>query len=256
MTFREILSHNQRKQKLRFMIVRMFILAGVISLALSCGTEAEATVEQPTATQVKETSQSAAVESSPKAQVTNLKKPGPKPRSKEELEAVATKAKVNSEVKENVEKVKTVVKSEPVAKKKEVIEEAPKAVKEVVEKKKSTPKSSIIKFEETTHSFGTAKEGELISHKFFFENVGKRDLLIKDATATCGCTVPSYPKVPVRPGELSYIRVSFNTKAKTGHQAPVVTIYTNARKAPYKLKLEGVVEKADTTEETETTSEG
>ncbi len=233
---------------------RMIILVGIISLLFSCAGETETTTK-PSITKTEKTTPPPPKENSAaNSEVAHLKKPSPKPRSEEELKAAAD-AKTKS-AKANKEAEEEAVAEAEKATKKEAKEIESKK-KTVAKKKKSTPKaSSLINFEKTTHNFGTAKEGELISHKFFFENKGKTDLLIKDATATCGCTVPSYPKVPVRPGESSYIRVSFNTKAKTGNQAPVVTIYTNARKTPYKLKLEGVVEKAEEKEAEETSSEG
>lgn len=217
---------------------RLIILVGIISLLFSCAGETETTTTVLPIAKTEKTAPPPPEEKpATKEEVAQLKKPSPKPRSEEELKAAA--ARLTSKKKEATKKA---------------VEEKKKTT---AKKKKSTPKaSSLISFEKTNHIFGTAKEGELISHKFFFENKGKRDLLIKDATATCGCTVPSYPKVPIRPGESSYIRVSFNTKAKTGNQKPVVTIYTNARKAPYKLSLEGVVEKADEKEAEETSSEG
>ncbi len=130
------------------------------------------------------------------------------------------------------------------------------APKPKAKKKKKRSNSAIIKFAETSHKFGMVEEGGQVNHKFFFENTGKGDLFIKDATATCGCTVPSYPKTPIRTGETSYIRISFNTKEKTGPQKPVVTVYTNARKEPFKLYLEGeVIAKLGGEEEEETTSE-
>lgn len=117
-----------------------------------------------------------------------------------------------------------------------------KAKKIAKKKKKKKPaKSPSIVFEKTTYNFGTVDEGELVTYQFFFQNKGKENLVIKNATATCGCTVPSYPKVPIEPEEESYIRISFNTKTKKGAQKPVVKVFTNARKAPYELYLEGNV---------------
>ena len=150
--------------------------------------------------------------------------------------------KAIEEVTENLvteEEVKEKVMEKPKPK-----EEEKKEVKKTEKKKTSKKKRSktpIIKWAETNHKFGTVEEGNQVNHKFFFENTGKTNLLITEATATCGCTVPSYPKVPIRPGESSYIRIAFNTKAKTGAQKPVVTIYTNARKEPFKLYMEGEV---------------
>lgn len=190
---------------------------------------------------------------------------------------INAKVEAKPKVKAAVEKV-TEIATEPVAKIKEEIKEVEKkAAKKTAQRKveapqefkkevadvttKSTPKKvtkiaetpkpkakkkkksngPIIKFAETSHKFGIIEEGGQVNHKFFFENSGKGDLFIKDATATCGCTVPSYPKTPIRTGETSYIRISFNTKEKTGAQKPVVTVYTNARKEPFKLYLEGEV---------------
>lgn len=127
--------------------------------------------------------------------------------------------------------------TETVTKKETKVADAPKPKT----KKKKRSNDPIIKFAETSHKFGIVEEGGQVNHKFFFENSGKGDLFITEATATCGCTVPSYPKTPIRTGETSYIRISFNTKAKTGAQKPVVTVYTNARKEPFKLYLEGEV---------------
>lgn len=119
------------------------------------------------------------------------------------------------------------------------VKTAPKKVKKKPAKK--NPNAPKIVFEEMSYNFGTVNEGELITHKFFFQNKGKENLLIKNATATCGCTVPGFSKVPIEPEESSYVRISFNTKAKKGPQKPVVTVFTNARKTPYKLYFEGNV---------------
>ena len=132
----------------------------------------------------------------------------------------------------------------------------PKSESKPKAKKKKKSNGPVIKFAETSHQFGLIEEGGQVNHKFFFENTGKGDLFIKEATATCGCTVPSYPKTPIRTGETSYIRISFNTKEKTGAQKPVVTVYTNARKEPFKLRLEGeVIAKIGGEEEEETPAE-
>src|SRR5436190_23033204 len=76
--------------------------------------------------------------------------------------------------------------------------------------------SAEIKFEEEAYDFGTIKEGEKISHEFKFKNTGKSDLLITSATASCGCTVPEWPKDPIPPGGNGVIKVSFNSEGKGG----------------------------------------
>ena len=167
-----------------------------------------------------------------------VEEPMVKGEAKSDLEEVAEEAveKVAAEVEVAA---KEVTKPVVAAAKKPT----PKVEKKKVakKKKKKASKASAITFEKRTHNFGIVDEGELVAYQFFFKNTGKENLLIKNATATCGCTVPSYPKVPIEPEEESYIRISFNTKAKKGAQKPVVKVFTNARKAPYELYLEGNV---------------
>lgn len=121
----------------------------------------------------------------------------------------------------------------------ETVEKAPEAPQK--KKKKVKKKRPKIKFDRTTYYFGLIEEGEAIATKFFFDNVGDAPLLIKNASATCGCTYPGYPFEPIKPGERSYISVRFNSKGKFGKQKPVVTLTTNASSKPIKLYLEGEV---------------
>ena len=73
-------------------------------------------------------------------------------------------------------------------------------------------------FTETTHDFGTIKEGEVVNHTFSFKNTGNSPLVIESASSTCGCTVPEVPKAPVAPGEEGKISVQFNSAGKGGTQ--------------------------------------
>ena len=66
-------------------------------------------------------------------------------------------------------------------------------------KTSNLPKTTI-EFEETKHNFGTIKEGEKVKHIYKFKNTGDNPLIISNAVASCGCTVPSYPKEPIPPG--------------------------------------------------------
>ncbi len=122
------------------------------------------------------------------------------------------------------------------------------------EARKRAPK---LKFDKKTHDYGVIMQGEKVEYQFKFTNTGKSDLVIKDATATCGCTQPSYPFIPIAPGEEGYIGVVFDTKGKLGKQKPAVTIVTNASPKTYKLYLDGFVdaqrEESKTNEEEEGT---
>ena len=97
------------------------------------------------------------------------------------------------------------------------------------------------KFEKEIFDFGVIQEGESVQTSFKFKNVGKTPLIITDATATCGCTVPEYPKTPIKPGEEGMITVVFNSTGKLGMQDKVVTIKSNSNPEAEGLHLVGEV---------------
>ena len=107
--------------------------------------------------------------------------------------------------------------------------------------KKHVRKAPAIKFAETVHQFGTIQSGEKVKHEFKFENVGDAPLVIKNVEVSCGCTFPSYPFLPIEPGDEGVIEVTFDSTHKVGRQKPVVTITTNTRPSTHKLYMEGVV---------------
>ncbi|MGB3800491.1 MAG: DUF1573 domain-containing protein [Lewinella sp.] len=96
-------------------------------------------------------------------------------------------------------------------------------------------------FEETEHLFGEVDEGTIVRHTFAFTNTGKAPLLITDARSTCGCTVPSYPKDPVAPGETGSVQVVFNTTHKYGRQRKPVTLTANTYPSMTTIYVDGTV---------------
>ena len=107
-------------------------------------------------------------------------------------------------------------------------------------KKKVLGKGKIA-FETYVYEFGEIDEGDIIKYDFYFTNKGQRPINIKNCTATCGCTVPSYPFLPIGPGEKGYIGVTYNSLGKFGKQTPVVTVISDADEKVVKLKLTGTV---------------
>lgn len=96
-------------------------------------------------------------------------------------------------------------------------------------------------FEETTHEFGTINEGDVVEHTFAFTNTGDTPLIIQDARATCGCTIPKKPEGPVAPGESSEIQVRFNSQGKSGMQNKTITITANTEPATTRLYIKADV---------------
>ena len=65
-----------------------------------------------------------------------------------------------------------------------------------------------IKFDKLIHNFGSFEESNPVQKATFtFTNVGNKPLIINQAIASCGCTVPSYTKKPIAPGEKGQISV-------------------------------------------------
>ena len=98
-----------------------------------------------------------------------------------------------------------------------------------------------IAFAENHHNFGEVSEGEVVTHVYHFENVGKQPLVISNARSTCGCTVPDWPKDPIAPGEKGKIEVRFNTSGKRNTQRKPITITANTYPATSQVMLEGKV---------------
>ncbi|BDD00178.1 DUF1573 domain-containing protein [Persicobacter psychrovividus] len=82
-------------------------------------------------------------------------------------------------------------------------------------------------FTEDQFDFGTINEGDVVTHIFKFKNVGDGPLLITNARASCGCTLPEWPKEPIAVGQEGKITVKFNSKGKPNKQRKRISIYAN-----------------------------
>ena len=103
-----------------------------------------------------------------------------------------------------------------------------------------------IKFDKVSHDFGTFSESNPVQECVFtFTNVGQAPLIINQAVASCGCTVPSYTKEPIAPGKTGAIKVTYNGKGKfPGHFKKSITVRTNGKPEMSRLYVEGTMEEA------------
>jgi len=101
--------------------------------------------------------------------------------------------------------------------------------------------SAIIEFDKTEYDFGTITEGDVVDGIFKIKNIGKVDLIITSAKASCGCTVPVWPKEPIKPGESSVLKFSFNSRGKVGNNNKSITIKANTEKVKEILRVKGTV---------------
>lgn len=120
-------------------------------------------------------------------------------------------------------------------------EEVEEQVVETIKQKDSNERQAQIEFETTSIDFGTFSEKEPVQTcTFKFKNTGNAPLVIHQAMATCGCTVPTYPKEPIMPGEEGEINVRYNGKGKfPGQFRKSIVVRTNAAKELVRLRITG-----------------
>ena len=103
-----------------------------------------------------------------------------------------------------------------------------------------------IKFDKTSHNFGKFSEKQPVQKcTFTFTNTGTAPLVINQAIASCGCTVPAYTKTPILPGKKGEITVTYNGTGKfPGHFKKTITVRSNATTEMTRLQIEGDMEEA------------
>lgn len=103
------------------------------------------------------------------------------------------------------------------------------------------PKTSI-QFEEMEHDFGNIEQNTTNPKTFTFTNTGEHPLIISDASGSCGCTVPSYPKEPIPPGGTGEIEVVYRPGQQKNQQTKTVSITANTEPTTTVLRIKADVE--------------
>ena len=98
-------------------------------------------------------------------------------------------------------------------------------------------------FESTEVDYGTIGQHSEPFRYFKFTNTGTEPLVIKHAKGSCGCTVPTYPKEPILPGEAAEIKVRYATD-RIGPFTKTITLTTNEESETKVLRIKGKVLKA------------
>lgn len=112
-----------------------------------------------------------------------------------------------------------------------------------VAKSEKTDTYSEIKFDTLRINLGSFPESSPEQKcSFGFINTGTAPLIINQAFASCGCTVPTYTKTPIKPGDRGTIDVTYNGKGKfPGHFQKTITVRTNAKNEIVRLTIEGTM---------------
>src|SRR5690554_5326431 len=92
-----------------------------------------------------------------------------------------------------------------------------------------------IEISESIVDLGTIENGGKAIATVQIKNTGDKPLIISDAKASCGCTVPSWPKEPILPGKSAPMTVQYTTTTKPGSFSKTVTINSNANTEARKI---------------------
>jgi hypothetical protein len=95
-------------------------------------------------------------------------------------------------------------------------------------------------FESLTVDYGTIENGAEPLRLIKFTNTGTDPLVIKNARGSCGCTVPTWPRDPIAPGQSATMEVRYDTK-RTGQINKSITITTNEGPENHVIQVVGNV---------------
>jgi hypothetical protein len=102
------------------------------------------------------------------------------------------------------------------------------------------PNAPKFKFESEVIDYGTIEHNADGNREFKFTNTGKEPLIISNAVGSCGCTTPTWPHEPIKPGATAVIKVHYATD-RVGQFEKTVTLTSNADTPSKVIKIKGVV---------------
>lgn len=97
---------------------------------------------------------------------------------------------------------------------------------------------AVIKFKTEIVDYGTITQNSDGTRLFSFTNTGDAPLLITNVKTSCGCTVPSYSKTAILPGESGELNIKYDTK-RLGAFTKTVTVTSNSEGGKKILKIKG-----------------
>jgi hypothetical protein len=104
--------------------------------------------------------------------------------------------------------------------------------------------SAVLTFTEVKHNFGFIRQGEVVSHAFYFSNTGTAPLILQHADVQCECTTVDFSKHPILPAAKDSVVVKFDSKSAIDRQERTVIITSNAGNNPVTLTFKAIVLKA------------
>tara|TARA_R110000868_G_scaffold404922_2_gene683731 strand:- start:2514 stop:2939 length:426 start_codon:yes stop_codon:yes gene_type:complete len=102
----------------------------------------------------------------------------------------------------------------------------------------------VLSFDTVEIDYGIIPQNADGARTFTFKNTGTAPIVISQVKTSCGCTVPSYSKTPVLPGETSEIQVKYATN-RIGVFNKTITVMSNADEPNKLLHIKGEVKPAN-----------
>lgn len=100
---------------------------------------------------------------------------------------------------------------------------------------------SQLTWETEVHDFGTIEQGKPVTYEFSFVNTTKKDVLLTNVKASCGCTTPNYTKTAVKPGEKGFVSATYNAAAGGAFHKTVTVTTSEENSAPKIITIKGTV---------------
>lgn len=101
---------------------------------------------------------------------------------------------------------------------------------------------SALRFGHAEFDFGAIEEQKgKVTHSFSFVNTGSTPVVVVSASSSCGCTVPTFSRKPVMPGEEGFITVTYDPENRPGAFDKQITVTTSEQAPPLKLRITGSV---------------
>ncbi|TXE15563.1 DUF1573 domain-containing protein [Psychroserpens burtonensis] len=100
--------------------------------------------------------------------------------------------------------------------------------------------SGILTFESETIDYGTIEQHADGVRIFSFKNTGHAPIVISNVKTSCGCTVPTYPKTALLPGDSAEISIKYATN-RLGKFSKTITVMSNASEGNKTLRIKGDV---------------
>jgi len=97
---------------------------------------------------------------------------------------------------------------------------------------------AMIDFKTEVIDYGTITQNSDGMRIFTFTNKGNAPLIISDVKTSCGCTVPTYSKEAILPGNEGQLKIKYDTK-RLGNFTKTITVISNAKKGRKTLKIKG-----------------